>query len=163
MVTLSERVIELAKAIGGQFKQIRQNIGSVADLQTADKSSLVAAINEARTSGGSSGAAIDDTAAAADKAYSSQKTAELISAAKTDLKNELTNGADAAYDTFKEVAEYIAADKTGAAAMAEQIGKRLRVDEAQQLTTTQKAAVEQTLNLGDTATDFVAAFNQALK
>ena len=95
MVTLSERVIELAKAIGGQFKQIRQNIGSVADLQTADKSSLVAAINEARTSGGSSGAAIDDTAAAADKAYSSQKTAELISAAKTDLKNELTNGADA--------------------------------------------------------------------
>jgi len=61
------------------------------------------------------------------------------------------------------VAEYIAADKTGAAAMAEQIGKRLRVDEAQQLTTTQKAAVEQTLNLGDTATDFVAAFNQALK
>lgn len=73
MVTLSERVIELAKAIGGQFKQIRQNIGSVADLQTADKSSLVAAINEARASGGSSGAAIDDTAAAADKAYSSQK------------------------------------------------------------------------------------------
>ncbi|WP_438942662.1 hypothetical protein, partial [Pseudomonas amygdali] len=73
------------------------------------------------------------------------------------------NGADAAYDTFKEVAEYIAADKTGAAAMAEQIGKRLRVDEAQQLTTTQKTAVEQTLNLGDTATDFVAAFNQALK
>jgi len=63
MVTLSERVIELAKAIGGQFKQIRQNIGSVADLQTADKSSLVAAINEARASGGSSGAAIDDTAA----------------------------------------------------------------------------------------------------
>ena len=52
---------------------------------------------------------------------------------------------------------------TGAAAMAEQIGKRLRVDEAQQLTTTQKTAVEQTLNLGDTATDFVAAFNQALK
>ena len=112
---------------------------------------------------GNSGAAIDDTAPAADKAYSSQKVDSLIDAAKTAVKSEILDGADAAYDTLAEVAKYIEQDKTGATALSEAVAKRLRIDESQVLTQAQKTAVETTLNLGDTDTDFVAKLNQALQ
>ena len=64
---------------------------------------------------------------------------------------------------LSEVAKYIEQDKTGATALSEAVAKRLRIDESQVLTQAQKTAVETTLNLGDTDTDFVAKFNQALR
>ena len=135
-------------------------------LQTTERGSVVGAVNELKTridniGSGNSGAAIDDTAPAADKAYSSQKVNSLIDAAKTSVKSEILDGADAAFDTLSEVAKYIEQDKTGAAALSEAVAKRLRIDESQVLT--QKTALETTLNLGDTDTDFVAKFNQALQ
>lgn len=55
-------------------------------LQTTERGSVVGAVNELKTridniGSGNSGAAIDDTAPAADKAYSSQKVNSLIDAA----------------------------------------------------------------------------------
>lgn len=48
-----------------------------------------------------------------------------IEAAKTAVKDELIDGAPATYDTLKEIADYIAEDKTGAAAMNEAIANKL--------------------------------------
>ena len=167
-MTLRQRIDELADAIGAELKKVIVKIGSIDMLQTTERGSVVGAVNELKKridniGSGNSGAAIDDTAPAADKAYSSQKVDSLIIAAKTAVKSEILDGADAAYDTLQEVAKYIEQDKTGATALSEAVAKRLRIDESQVLTQAQKTAVETTLNLGDTDTDFVAKFNQALQ
>lgn len=167
-MTLRQRIDELADAIGVELKKVIVKIGSIDMMQTTERGSVVGAVNELKNridniGSGNSGAAIDDTAPAADKAYSSQKVDSLINAAKTAVKSEILDGADAAYDTLVEVAKYIEQDKTGATALSEAVAQRLRIDEAQVLTRAQKTAVETTLNLGDTDTDFVAKFNQALQ
>lgn len=167
-MTLRQRIDALVDAIGAKFKEVIGKIGSTDMLQTTERGSVVGAVNELKTridniGSGNGGAAIDDTAPSADKTYSSQKVDSLIDAAKTSVKSEILDGADAACDTLAEVAKYIEQDKTGAAALSEAVAKRLRIDEAQVLTQPQKTAVETTLNLGDTDTDFVAKFNQALQ
>lgn len=167
-MTLRQRIDALVDAIGAEFKKVIGKIGSTDMLQTTERGSVVGAVNELKNridniGSGNSGAAIDDTAPGADKTYSSQKVDSLIDAAKTAVKSEILDGADAAYDTLSEVAKYIEQDKTGAAALSEAVAKRLRIDETQVLTQSQKTAVETTLNLGDTDTDFVAKFNQALQ
>lgn len=167
-MTLRQRIDALVDAIGAKFKEVIGKIGSTDMLQTTERGSVVGAVNELKTridniGSGNGGAAIDDTAPGADKTYSSQKVDSLIDAAKTAVKSEILDGADAAYDTLLEVAKYIEQDKTGATALSEAVAKRLRIDEAQVLTQAQKTAVETTLNLGDTDTDFVTKFNQALQ
>lgn len=169
---LIERINQFIDKAGEVLKAIKADIGHKSALQTGHKDSLVGAVNELKTridnaaTGGN--AAIDDTSpASASTVYSSQKTEQLVNAAKEEVKQsvktEILDGAEDAYDTLKEVGNYIKEDKSGAAAMAEQIGKRLRIDEAQMLTPEQKTAVENTLNLGDTDTDFAARFEQALQ
>ncbi|MCS4534230.1 hypothetical protein [Neisseria montereyensis] len=169
---LIERINLFIDKTGVVLKGIKGDIGRKSALETDHKDSLVGAVNELKTridgsaTGGNAG--IDDeSAASASTVYSSQKTKQLIDEAKAEVtqtvKSEILDGAEEAYDTLKEVGAYITQDKSGAAAMAEQIGKRLRIDESQVLTPEQKAAVEATLNLGDTDTDFVARFEEALK
>lgn len=163
-MTLIERINLLVDAVGETFKALRTDTGNKDGLKTADKTSLVAAINElADRPTAVGGAAIDDSRASADTVYSGQKTDELIAAAKQEVVDEIIGGAAEAYNTLKEVADYIETDKTGAAKMADQIGKRLRIDEAQVLTPEQKTAVETTLNLGNTNTDFAQRFKEALQ
>ena len=61
-------------------------------------------------------------------AASYAKTADMnsaIEAAKSAVKDELINGAPDTYDTLKEIADYIAEDKTGAAAMNKAIAGKL--------------------------------------
>ena len=69
---------------------------------------------------------------------------------------------DAALDTFKELSEAMKSDQTALAAMAIQIGNRLKVDEVHNLTSQQLTNVYTSLNLGDPDTDFVALFEAEL-
>lgn len=106
-MTLRQRIDELADAIGAELKKVIVKIGSIDMLQTTERGSVVGAVNELKNridniGSGNSGAAIDDTAPAADKSYSSQKVDSLINAAKTAVKSEILDGADAAYDTLAE-------------------------------------------------------------
>lgn len=109
-------------------------------------------------------ALINDAAPSTTKVYSSTKTEAQITAAV----NALIGGAPAAWDTFKEIADYITADQSGAAAMNTAIGNRVRFDAAQALTGPEKTqaltniGAAPSADLGDPATDFVAAFNAAL-
>ncbi|RPD86229.1 hypothetical protein EGK75_07570 [Neisseria weixii] len=165
---LIDRINQFIDAAGAAIKGIRADVGQKTNLQTTDKNSLVGAINELKgmvdSNQAAGGALIDDvSAASATTVYSSQKTEQLIAAEGQNIRNQILDGADTAYDTLKEIGDYIKEDKSGAATMAEQIGKRLRIDEAQELTPEQKTAVETTLNLGDTDTDFAARFKAALK
>ena len=80
-------------------------------------------------------------------AASYAKTADMnsaIEAAKSAVKDELIDGAPDTYDTLKEIADYIAEDKTGAAAMNEAIAGKLGKTE------TAVAAAKLTTSAGST-------------
>lgn len=80
---------------------------------------------------------IDDSAKAADKVYSSQKTEDLVTQAKQQVKNDLLNGVGAEMDTLKEVADAIKTNKDALTALQTVAGKHVSY-EAQTLTSEQK-------------------------
>ena len=72
-MTLRQRIDALVDAIGKKIKEVISQIGSTDMLQTTERGSVVGAVNELKNridniGSGNSGAAIDDTAPAADKA-----------------------------------------------------------------------------------------------
>lgn len=78
------------------------------------------------------------------------------------------NGAPAALDTLKELADAIGDDASYAASTTTALGNRLRVDAAQTLTGTQQTQgrsnldVYGTTDIGDPTTDFTAVLTAAL-
>ena len=143
MATLEQRIIALAQAIGTDVKDIRTKNGDLTALSTSTKSSLVAAINELKTSidaiGGSS-AGIDDTAGNGDTAvtWSADKIFDSIEAAKTAVRNSILGGASAALDTLQELADALGNDPALAATISADLAKRVRFDAAQVLTGTER-------------------------
>ena len=105
-MTLEQRLILLAQAIGADIKTLTVAQGSLTSLTTTAKSNLVAAINELKsiTDGG---AAINDAAGDGDTTvtWSADKIFDSIAAAKAALKNELLDGAGAALDTLNELGD----------------------------------------------------------
>ena len=106
-----------------------------------------------------------------DETAVTNKVTEQITALKGELPTLVTptinaeiakvvDGAPDAFNTLKEIADYIETDKSGASAMAESINKRLRVDEQQTLSEQEQANVLGALGLIDT--DFVSAYNTAV-
>lgn len=106
-----------------------------------------------------------------DETVVTNKVTEQITALKGELPTLVTptinaeiakvvDGAPDAFNTLKEIADYIETDKTGASAMAESINNRLRFDEQQTLTENQQANALGALGLTDT--DFVSVYNTAV-
>ena len=82
-MALSDNISTLAIRIATEFKTLRtqltgNNQGDLSGLQTADQSSLVAAINELVQTGGGAGDLIDDDAPSASTTYSSNKIESLV-------------------------------------------------------------------------------------
>lgn len=146
-----------------EFNTLSAKIGSLATLSTTDKTNLVAAINELKTAVNAS-TSINDTQVTTTTTYSSSKIVGLLDA----LKNEILGGADAAYDTLLELQQAIQADQSGITALLDAVNKRVRYDAAQTLTAAEQAQARSNIgavaasDVGDTAFDFVAAFEAAL-
>lgn len=140
-MTLESRLIALAQAMGADVKALTLAQGPLSALNTTNKTSLVAAINELLTLMGSAGAAIDDNAGdgATSVTWSADKIFDAVEAAKATVKNELTNGAGAALDTLKELADALGNDPSFATTIAAQVAARVRFDAAQTLTAPQQA------------------------
>lgn len=171
-MTLEQRLILLAQAIGGDIKTLTLAQGSLSSLTTTAKSNLVAAINELKTlidglSGG--GAIIDDGAGDGDTTvtWSADKIHDYVAAAVLALKDDLTDGAGSALDTLKELADALNNDPNFAATIATEIANRVRFDAAQTLTDPQKAQARSNIGavaaaeVGDTDRNFVADYNTA--
>ena len=171
-MTLEQRLILLAQAIGGDIKTLTVAQGSLTSLTTTAKSNLVAAINELKSitdglAGG--GAAINDAAGDGDTTvtWSADKIFDSIAAAKAALKNELLDGAGAALDTLNELADALNNDPNFAATIAAEIANRVRYDAAQALSEPQKAQARVNIgaqaasDVGDTDRDFVGDYNTA--
>ena len=171
-MTLEQRLIALAQAIGADVKALLAAQGSLSALTTTAKASLVAAINELKTAldnAGTGGVAIDDAAGdgATTVTWSADKIFDAIEVAKTAVKNDLTAGAAAALDTLSELAAALNNDPAFAATIAAEIANRVRYDAAQALSAPQQAQARTNIgaqaaaDVGNTDHDFVADYNTA--
>ena len=99
--------------------------------------------------------------------WSADKIHDVIQAAMAAVKNELTDGAGAALDTLKELADALGNDPSFAATIAAEIANRVRYDAAQALSAPQQAQARDNIGaqaaaaVGDTDHDFVADYNTA--
>jgi hypothetical protein len=171
-MTLEQRIILLAQAIGADIKVAALARGDLSALGTTAKSSLVAALNELKSTVdnlGSGGAAINDGAGDGDTTvtWSADKIHDTIEAAKLAVKNELTDGAGAALDTLAELAAALGNDPNFAATIAAEVANRVRYDAAQTLTAPQQAQARAnigalgTAEIGDPDHDFAADYAAA--
>ena len=169
-MTLEQRLILLAQAIGADIKALNISQGALTDLDTTTKTSLVAAVNELKgIVNGLSGALINDAAGDGDTTvtWSADRIFDAIADARAALKNELTNGAGAALDTLAELANALGNDPSFAATIAGEIATRVRYDAAQALSAPQQAQARNNIGaqaaeaVGDTDHDFVADYTAA--
>lgn len=105
--------------------------------------------------------------AAARGVISVSSTAEMNAAISTAVTN-LINGAPVAYDTLKEIADYIAGNDTAVGGITTALANRVRVDAVQAFTEPQKLQARSNIDvfskveIGSITTDFVATFEAAL-
>ena len=171
-MTLEQRLIALAQAMGADVKALLQAQGSLSALSTTAKNNLVAAINELKTAvdaAASGGVSIDDTAGNGNTGvtWSADKIFDTIEAAKLAVKNDLTAGAAAALDTLSELAAALNNDPAFAATIAAEIANRVRYDAAQTLTAPQQTQARANIGaqsaaaIGDPDHDIVADYTAA--
>ena len=171
-MTLEQRLVALAQAMGADVKALLAAQGSLSALTTTAKASLVAAVNELKTAvdaAAGGGVSIDDGAGdgATGVTWSADKIFDAIEVAKTAVKNDLTAGAAAALDTLSELAAALNNDPAFAATIAAEIANRVRFDAAQTLTAPQQAQARANIGaqsaaaIGDPDRDLVADYTAA--
>ena len=174
-MSLASNISNLATAIGTDVKATNAKIGNLGALTTTAKGDLVAAVNELKSSIAGAGASINDTVTNTSSVWSSSMTNSAINAAVT----ALVNSSPAALDTLKELSDALGGDASFAATMTTALGNRVRYDAVQTLTGPQQAQARSNIGasnvaigtaagtaadaalVGDTNTDFVAAYNTA--
>ncbi len=156
MATQQERITSLAQAIAADIKRLTTNQGTLTALTTTDKTSLVKAINELKSSIANA-TNINDTSTSTSATWSSDK----INSSINNAVSALVNGASTTLDTLNELADALGNDANFATTIAAQMGKRVRVDAPQTFTVTEQAQGCANLGIGNPDTDFVAAYNTA--
>lgn len=159
-MSLETKIIALAQAIGADVKALRASAGDLTALSTTAKGNLVAAINELYTMAGSAGATINDGAGAGATAvaWSADKIVSEIAIARQGAKDDLINGASAAFDTLQELADALGNDPSFAATIATELGNRVRYDAFQSLDTYQKLQACTNIGIGDPEHDFATDY-----
>lgn len=153
MATQQQRITELAQAIAQDIKELKSTQGLLDSLSTTSKASLVDAINELHLAISNS-TGVDDSAENGISTWSSSKIRESINTAIS----ELINGSGSALDTLKELADALGNDANFAATLAEQMGKRVRVDESQMFTTAEQLTACTNIGIGDPDTNLLAVY-----
>lgn len=153
----STNIVALAQAIGADIKSLNTSQGALSNLSTADKTSLVNALNEVRSQLGSGGVTIDDETPSTTTTYSSSRLEQAITNTITDL----IDGAPEAFDTLKELADYVASDETAMSALTASVNNRVRYDSPQALTAPQQLQACENIGVGDPTTNFVTSYTTA--
>lgn len=141
---LVNRLVGILGTLGIDVKALRdadavlqQKQGDLTTLTTTEKSNLVAAINEVKSTVGAIDltALIDDENVATDTVFSSQETLARISAALDDL----INGAPGTRDTLKEISDAIDGNSDVITTINTALQSAVRFDIAQNKTEVEKA------------------------
>ena len=156
MVTQQQRITELAQAIAQDIKRLTTNQGTLTALTTTDKTSLVKAINELKSSI-TNATSINDASTSTSATWSSQK----INTSINNAVSSLVDGAGTTLDTLKELAAALGNDVNFATTIATQMGKRVRVDAAQTFTVIEQAQGCANLGIGNPDTDLLAVYTAA--
>lgn len=164
-MTMQAFITSFAQAVGGDIKTVWTLLnGKAADLSalnTTDKTTVVAAINEVKADAGAA-AVIDDATTTATETWSSTKIQTELTAteaaAVTGAVDQITNGAGAAYDTLIEIQTELQADDTVITGIITAQGKRVAVDQAQSFTPAEQLQGCQNLDIGDPTTDYEALY-----
>lgn len=176
-MSLVSQISSLATRIATEFKTVNSRTGTLTDLSTTSKTSLVSAINEVNSKpSGTGGAAINDAAPSTTTTYSGSKSEALVTTlnsainAKPSINDTTASGtsvysssktqaqidakvaalvasAPAALDTLKELSDALGGDASFAATTATALGNRLRVDASQTLTSGQKTFGQNNLDV----------------
>lgn len=113
----TQTLTEFAEFVGMKDKEIMKLIGIMQQLTTTEKTTIVGAINELNqriNSLSSSAAGINDSATNESSTLSAKKIIDLLTQAKSDIKNELLGGeVDQSIDTIKELGEMLKNIQTG--------------------------------------------------
>lgn len=163
-MALTDQIKSLVDVMASKFNAVTTRMGSLTNLQTSSKSSLVAAINELATRPVDTGVKINDAAPSALTTYSGTKI-EAVARAEV---AKLVDGAPEELDTLKEISTKLKTEDTALAGLLATLGVRVAVDAAQTFTAVQQAQARANIgavaasDIGDFNHDFVADFNNAL-
>lgn len=152
-MTLAVHLTQLTQAIGADIKAILASRGAMANLTTTDKSSLVNAINELLSL---HNALINDTATVGDTTHT--WSANHLEAKLAALKTEILGGADAAWDTLKEIETWATSNGSTVSGLVSAVSKRVAFDAPQSLTTAEQLQACTNIGIGDPETDFSAVY-----
>lgn len=157
-MSLETRLVALATSIGTDIKALRSADGNLATLTTTNKTSLVAALNELKSTLTSLDltSVINDGVTAADSTYSSNKIENLVS---TSLA-ALVDSAPTTLDTLNELAAALQDNPNFATDIATALGNRVRVDSAQTFTAPEQAQGRS--NIGAASASDLAALTTAV-
>lgn len=158
-MSLETRVVALAEVIGGDIKNLLAKQGDLTSLTTTEKTSLVGALNELKSSLSSagSGSDIDDEATGSGSTWSSTKIAAQISAAIS----ALVDSSPAALDTLSELAAALNNDASFSTTVATALSKRVRYDDEQTLSSNEKQQACTNIGVGNPERDFAGAYAAA--
>lgn len=156
MATQQQRITSLAQAIAADIKLLTTNQGALTALTTTDKTSLVKAINELKSSI-TNVTNINDASTSTSATWSSDK----INTSINNAVSALVNGAGTTLDTLKELAGALGNDANFATTIATQMGKRVRVDADQTFTVAEQAQGCANLGIGNPDTDLLAVYTTA--
>lgn len=147
-MSFDTQINNLAKQVGEDIKTLSGYIGSLDDLTTTAKASLVVALNELKASlGTQSSAGIDDDSTSSSTTWSSSK----ISTAVSDAITALVNGAPETLDTLKELADAIETNGDAISALQTIAAGHVKYDEAQSLTDEQQTQARDNIGAASAA------------
>lgn len=166
-MSLVTNLLDFVEVAAAELKAQRNRTGDLSALSTTTKTNLVTAVNELNAAVANA-SGIDDNSTGTASSWSSSRTAQEITDAATAVKNDVLGGAGAAYDTLGELQALLADSGDAIAALNTALGSRVSVDAAQSFTAGQQVQARANVGaasaaeVGDTSTDFVAAFNAAM-
>lgn len=165
-MSLETRITSFATAVAAALNDTNSNVGTMASLSTANKSSLVAALNELKAELDSfTSATIDDSATSS---TTSTWSVDKISNAIATAIDQVLDGAPSALDTLNEIAAALNDDAGVISGILAAQALRVRVDAVQSFDSTQKAqgrsniGAQEAAAIGNTDRDFAADFTGAL-
>lgn len=176
-MSLQTRLQDLATRVATECKSVRTllngNASSLVALTFGTKTNLVVALNELKAEldsvASAGGATINDASAVSStQTWSIDKIIVELNDTAVAVKNEILNGAGAAYDTLVELQALLEGDAASIASLNTAIGNRLRFDAPQTLDSTQKAQGNANLGSlslvqsGDPETNLVTTFEAGL-
>ena len=151
--SINDGFVQITTLLKQVNNTLKSNQGDLTKLNTADKTSLVNALNELKTSIGNQ-TLINDSQTTTANTWSATKISNEITTAIT----KLINGADTSSDTLKELADKIAA-------LAQADNGLVSANQAQPFTEAQKLQARSNIGvyskaeIGDINTNFAATIN----